>query len=159
MTYNIPALVVDKGLAEQLAQASRWASPGKWCQFNPRFAPEAETAPMATWDTSHQLSAVYSADRKRIAEWKHSDDAAYAEALVNAHRSGQLITLAEAQAMVADERERCERVAWKAAARHRRFANVYPIGPQRSRDMAMAISAESVAQAIRAAATGTKEGE
>lgn len=67
------------------------ASPGKWCQFHPLYADEAKGTPVHECDTSHDLSAVHNSQRYRLGQFKFSDDAAFAEALVNAYRSGNLI--------------------------------------------------------------------
>lgn len=90
----------DHTLAARLELHDDGATSGKWGQYNPRFMDEAKDAEMKDWDTSHGLSAVHNGQRKRIAEWKHADDAAFAEMLVNAYRSGQLITLSDHTAAV-----------------------------------------------------------
>jgi hypothetical protein len=90
----------DTALAARLADAGKFATSGKWGQYSPRFMDEAKDAEPKDWDTSHNTSAVHGDERKRLAEWKHADDAAFAEMLVNAYRSGQLITLADHEAAV-----------------------------------------------------------
>ena len=122
-----------KDLSARLAELTRWASSGKWGQFNPRFMDEAKYAAQRDWDTSHHLSAVFMGERKRICEWKHADDAAFAEVLVNAYRSGQLITLAEhdaaVQAAVAKaveaERDACAEILDNEAADYEADAKRY----------------------------------
>jgi len=110
----------DHTLAARLALHDDGATSGKWGQYNPRFMDEATDAPMQDWDTSHGLSAVHNGQRKRIAEWKHADDAAFAEMLVNAYRSGQIITLSDHTAAVqaavakAVEAERKRLLRWCA---------------------------------------------
>lgn len=67
------------------------ASPGKWCQYHPNYTPEAEGAQITDCDTSHDLSAVHNQQRFKLGQFRFSDDAAFAEALVNAYRAGNLI--------------------------------------------------------------------
>jgi len=95
----------DQSLAARLDELNQLASRGVWGQFHPKYMPEAAKAKPNEIDTSHQMSAVKAEYHKRIAEWAHGSDAALTEMLVNAYRSGQLITLAECEARVAAERE------------------------------------------------------
>lgn len=83
---------------ERVAELNRFATPGKWCQFHPTYTPEAKGKPWSELDTSHQSSAVRIDDvgelrHKRISEWKHANDAAFAEALVNLYREGKITVI------------------------------------------------------------------
>ena len=80
------------------------------------------------------------------------------EALGEAHRSGQLITLAEAQAMVAAENERCAAVirAEMESAKANPNMSGYDLYFDGLIDAIIVIRKPVY---IRAAATGTKEGE
>ena len=111
----------DPTLAARLSETGKFATPGKWGQYNPRYMNEAKYAEPKDWDTSHNMSAVHGDERKRIAEWKHADDAAFAEMLVNAYRSGQLITLSDHTAAVAKAVEACAVIADAKAADMRKF--------------------------------------
>ena len=85
---------------DDLENLNNAATPGIWGQFNMFDGPFQELAKsnmaenrsnMYTHDTSHNMSAVDDGQRYRVGEFKHSADAAFAEALVNAYRSGRLI--------------------------------------------------------------------
>ena len=67
-----------------------------WCQFNPSYNELA----MELWrrtrkwdfDTSHDISNVETdGTRTKIATFKHADDAALVEQLVNAFKEGKLM--------------------------------------------------------------------
>lgn len=72
-------------------------TPGQWGQFSPTVGPwqdqaseyfrNRDTHDIRNLDTSRHMTAH---GPKRLSEWKHADDTAFAEALVNAYRSGQL---------------------------------------------------------------------
>ncbi|WP_271024896.1 hypothetical protein [Rhizobium sp. RCAM05973] len=70
-----------KEIADKITKAMEGVSHGKWCQFHPSYAPEAEGTPFSDWDSSHDMSAVKDRERtKRLATFKHADDAAYVDA-------------------------------------------------------------------------------
>jgi hypothetical protein len=96
-------MTADTNLSAHLAELDSGATAGKWCQFHPNYTPEAVGTKM-DWDISHQMSAVKDGGRKKLATWTHASDAHFAEVLVNAYRNGQLITLADTDAMVMAER-------------------------------------------------------
>jgi hypothetical protein len=74
-----------KEIADKITKAMEGVSAGKWCQFHPSYAPEAEGTPFSDWDSSHDMSAVKDGKRtKRLATFKHADDAAYVD-LVQPH--------------------------------------------------------------------------
>jgi len=84
-------------LRKVLTEMDNAATPGRWCQFGTHSGPfqaEARAAfdrrELHKIDTSHHMSAVTDGEPKRIAEWRHADDAAFAEALINAWRDGKL---------------------------------------------------------------------
>jgi len=85
----------DKDLIARLKLHDDGATPGKWGQYHPCFMDDAKDAQPQEWDTSHDVSGVKDGKRWKVAHYKHADDAAFAEVLVNAYRSGQLITLAD----------------------------------------------------------------
>ena len=61
---------------------------GRWCQFNPKYCPEAKKAPMSEWDSSHDVSAIRpDGTRYRIATFRHAADAAFVEKLVNEYQA------------------------------------------------------------------------
>jgi len=64
----------------ELREAAERASQGRWCQFHPQYCAEAKDAPRSSWDSSHDMSAVNGGERKRIATFKHADDAAFVDA-------------------------------------------------------------------------------
>ena len=81
-----------------LKRLSKAATPGVWGQFSPTNGPWMSEAIANyqgggefAWDTSHDMSAVIDGKPKRLSEWRHAADAAFAEALVNAYRNGDLI--------------------------------------------------------------------
>ena len=77
---------------DQIETLNEAATPGRWVQFHPSFCPEARGTPFNQWDTSHDTSAVLpDGTRYKVSTHKHADDAAFAEALVNAYRNGNLI--------------------------------------------------------------------
>ena len=85
-------------LAERLKQLDEAATSGMWGQFGLCRGPFQEQARAAFGreeihkiDSSHHMSAVNDGEPKRISEWQHADDAAFAEALVNAYRAGELV--------------------------------------------------------------------
>lgn len=66
---------------EAIAKAMEGVTPGRWGQYHPSYAPEAEGAPFSTWDSSHDVSAMEDGKLiKRIATFKHATDAAYLDA-------------------------------------------------------------------------------
>ena len=74
-----------------LAALSKGATKGRWCQFHPDYCDKANRYNLSSWDTSHDVSAVIGDTPYRVATFKHADDAAFAEALVNAYREGRLV--------------------------------------------------------------------
>jgi hypothetical protein len=88
----------DMSDLEKLNEA---ATGGVWGQFSWDNGPWREEAKdflasnraqyFAHHDTSHHMSALVDGKPKRLAEWKHAADAAFAEALVNAYRAGELV--------------------------------------------------------------------
>lgn len=88
------AIDVDAGLGEY----SDGATGGKWGQFSPAHGPFKEEAmahyKSSGWmnmDTSHDMSAIVRGKPYRVATFHHADDAAFAEAVVNAYREGRLV--------------------------------------------------------------------
>jgi len=86
-------------LKAKLDELSANATPGEWCQFglcNGPYQAEARDAharkEYGKIDTSHHMSAVRDGEPYRLAEWHHAHDAGLVETLVNAYRSGDLIT-------------------------------------------------------------------
>lgn len=84
-----------------LDQLDKAATKGVWGQFSLLDGPfQKEAAEFKKsgnyWlnhDTSHHMSTVLEdGNPKRIAEFTHADDAAFAEALVNAYRAGELVS-------------------------------------------------------------------
>ena len=68
------------------------ATPGRRVQFHPSFCPEADGTKFAEWDTSHDVSAITpDGARYRVATYRHANDAAFVDALVNAYRNGNLV--------------------------------------------------------------------
>ena len=121
MTHNTPAPVADKALAERLALLADKVTDDDLTDGGRYFD--------SRWH--NDLTQCSHGD---TGEFGNKADGKLIEMLWNAHRSGQLITLAEAQAMVAAETERC------AVLMENRFGAAWG------------------AKAIRAAATGIKEG-
>jgi hypothetical protein len=117
--------MTDTTLKERLDALSEKATPGQWGQFSPTAGPFQELAQAARkagnleiWDSSHDVSALLPAPVSkpyRIARFKHADVAAFVETLVNAYRSGNLVTKEDLEAAVAkavaDEREACAGIA------------------------------------------------
>ena len=86
-------------LKERLAALDNAATSGRWGQFSPTVGPWQKEAMEhfrnKRWnniDTSHHMSTITKHGPKRLSEWTHADDAAFAEALVNAYRAGTLGT-------------------------------------------------------------------
>lgn len=91
---------------EAIEKAMEGVTPGRWGQFHPNYAPEAEGTPFSTWDTSHDLSAIKDGKKVgRIATFKHSADAAYVDACNPVAMSA---ILAEARKAAAMKREIAE---------------------------------------------------
>lgn len=89
------------GLREDIAVLNEAASEGVWGQFSPLYGPWKERAKavmrgpardFSMLDSSHNISAMTDGMSKpyRIATFRHADDAALAEALVNAYRAGKI---------------------------------------------------------------------
>lgn len=84
---------------DRLAELSGAATQGLWGQFGlcngPWQKEAAETFRSGNGlngiDTSHHVSTFDGEKPYRIAEFHHADDAAFAESLVNAYRSGKLV--------------------------------------------------------------------
>ena len=85
---------------DALERLDAHATSGVWGQFSTQHGPWKDEA-MALWksgdknrcnkmDTSHHMSAMTANGPKRLAEFTHADDAAFAEALVNLWRAGKL---------------------------------------------------------------------
>lgn len=89
------------------------ATQGIWGQFSASYGPWREQA-VSLWDTdrkkairhhdtSHHMSTIQEDGTPyRLAEFQHADDAAFAEALVNAFRSGKLVPATERDAALAE---------------------------------------------------------
>ncbi len=83
-----------------LERMDAYATKGVWGQFSTTSGPwqkEAvelwktdRKAAIQSHDTSHHMSAMTPNGKKRVAEFTHADDAAFAEALVNLWRAGKL---------------------------------------------------------------------
>lgn len=80
------------------------ATPGTWGQFAPAYGPFKEEArehcKQTGWsgdiDSSHQTSTVSPEGKPyRVGEFRHADDALFAETLVNEFRAGRLIPAPE----------------------------------------------------------------
>lgn len=76
-----------------------------WCQYHPSYNEHAaelwQRSKRWGFDTSHEISDVDGAGHRiRVACFKHADDAALVEQLVNAFREGRL--------MVDDSKERSD---------------------------------------------------
>lgn len=90
-------------LAEKLSEMSKNATPGKWGQFSQSTGPFMKEATSMPWkeyiqhhDTSHHMSTLNPAGEPyRLGQFKHANDAAFAETLVNAYRSGRLLVMGE----------------------------------------------------------------
>lgn len=85
-----------------LSELDKWATPGVWGQFNPFNGPWQELAQQNRkhLDSSHNMSALIGGKPKRIAEFTHANDAAFAETLVNAYRDGELVPAGLEQELV-----------------------------------------------------------
>lgn len=77
---------------------SEEATPGHWGQYSASVGPWKKEAletcrakGFDKLDTSHHMSAMTEHGPKRLSEWKHANDAAFAEALVNAFREGRVV--------------------------------------------------------------------
>lgn len=82
----------------KLEELDKAATGGVWGQFNPTAGPwQAEameaykTKGWKGMDSSHDMSALFLDKPYRLAHFKHADDAAFVEALVNAYRRGELV--------------------------------------------------------------------
>lgn len=109
-------MTTAKDIADKITKAMEGVTPGRWCQFHPSYAPEAVGAPFSDWDSSHDMSAVEDGRRtKRIATFKHADDAAYADLVQPDNIRILLSALADAEerAFEAEEiiKERDDRLA------------------------------------------------
>lgn len=69
-----------KEALSRIIEAMNGVSAGRWCQFHPSYCQEAAGTSFSDWDTSHDVSAVNEGVRKRIATFKHADDAAFVDA-------------------------------------------------------------------------------
>ena len=83
-----------------LKELDKAATQGIWGQFSLLDGPFKKEAAVLKqngtyWskhDTTHHMSTVLDdGTPKRLAEFRHADDAAFAEALVNAYRAGKLV--------------------------------------------------------------------
>jgi len=81
-----------------LKELDEAATSGVWGQFNPTVGPwkdqAAQTYKEKGWvgmDSSHDMSALFLGKPYRLASFKHASDAAFAEALVNAYRRGEIV--------------------------------------------------------------------
>jgi len=89
-----------------LAALDAAATSGVWGQFNATIGPfkaEALAHYRAhgwgnTQDTSHHMSTLDSEGKPyRVGEFRHANDAAFAEALVNEYRAGRLVPAPETE--------------------------------------------------------------
>lgn len=98
-------------LRERLEALSAGACASEWGQYSPSYGPWKEQARQdrcTKWDTSHHVSRMgVDNNPVRVAQFKHADTAAFVETLVNAFRSGDLVTRSEMEEVVAKEREAC----------------------------------------------------
>ena len=85
---------------------------GRAVQFHPRYCDEAKYAPFGDWDTSHHVSVIRDdGSRYRVAEFRHSSDAAFyqtARDLVPALLAEREAQAARADAADADVARRLE---------------------------------------------------
>lgn len=95
-----------------LSELEKDATPGTWGQFSALHGPWKEQAKAAfaakefhKMDTSHHMSTVINDKPKRLAEFTHAADAAFAEALVNAYRAGRLVVAESQPDTVAENQE------------------------------------------------------
>ena len=57
------------------------ATPGKRCQFHPKYCPEAVGYPASVWDSSHEMSVIrQDGTPYKLAEYRHAADAALSQA-------------------------------------------------------------------------------
>ncbi|AVX04188.1 hypothetical protein MXMO3_01662 [Maritalea myrionectae] len=79
--------------ANFLDDLDKAATPGVWGQFNPFNGPWQDLAMQNRkhLDSSHNMSAMVGGEPYRLAEFRHANDAAFAETLVNAYRTGELV--------------------------------------------------------------------
>ena len=113
-------------LRKKLISLDELATPGLWVQYSASYGPWEEQAGrdfdngnISCLDTSHHVSTVNQHGRPyRLAEFTHADDAALSEALVNAYRSGDLVTREELKAAVEAEREACAEIAEEYSEPH-----------------------------------------
>jgi hypothetical protein len=97
---------------ELIEKAMGGATPGRWGQFHPTYAPEAVGTPFSTWDSSHDLSAIKDGKKiGRIATFKHSADAAYVDACNPAAISELLSAARKAEALEREVAEKDARIA------------------------------------------------
>lgn len=88
-------------MTTKLEELNAVATKGIWGQYALSCGPFQEDAKaqyllvgsLINLDTTHHMSTVQNGKRKRLSEWKHADDAAFAEALVNAYRAGELVEI------------------------------------------------------------------
>lgn len=97
---------MSNDLREKLEALSAGACESEWGQYSPSYGPWKEQARQdrcAKWDTSHHVSRM-GTDKKpiRVAELRHADTAAFVETLVNAFRSGDLVTRSEMEEAVTE---------------------------------------------------------
>lgn len=97
---------------EAIEKAMEGVTPGRWGQYHPSYAPEAEGAPFSTWDSSHDVSAMEDGKHiKRIATFKHATDAAYLDAC-SPDRMREVLALArQAEALQRENAEKDARIA------------------------------------------------
>ena len=80
------------------------ATQGVWGQFNVSYGPwKVDAGKMSNaeyvraMDSSHSISTFNGKNTKKIAQFTHADDAAFAESLVNAYRNGTLVDAKQAR--------------------------------------------------------------
>lgn len=146
MTHNTPALEPDKTLAERLAIISAKATDENLTDNGRYF--------------SEFCQDLTSCGHGETGEFGNKADGKLIETMWNAYRSGQLITLAEAQAMVAAEEEewRCE-LSSLSSFLGTGMGDEKTTAKQFVKRIEWAFDYHVKVAAIRAAATGTKEGE
>ena len=111
-------------LVEQLRELDQWATSGVWGQYSPSHGPwkdhANENSDRSKYDTSHHISAMVKEAPYKIAEFHHANDAAFAEALVNAYRAEQLVPAAAldaAQARIAELETHMNEALWAIAVK------------------------------------------
>lgn len=87
-----------------LKELSVHATSGIWGQYSPITGPFQDEAQeqrrkgKAQYDSSHDMSTLREdGSRYRLATFTHANDAAFAEALVNAFRAGELVFKSDAR--------------------------------------------------------------